>query len=262
MQILHLDIMHIPLRVQAWFLVGINMKEQTKTTKSDTIVIKTFVIWQSILIFSVALFFIGMMVYFSLVVLEGESIFSLVFVNIFFSVLSLYLISLELRAIQFAIISKEGILIRCLFYKIVFINWKEIYNIEIKSLYPLPFARPGGKYRKFIVIYTDKKQTANYGGLNKRKSLPPWFILANKKNVEVIIENSKKYRPDINTKLFRKMIEEKNSGCIEEYEMYKREMQKIERKKQEKIQRRNEEKQQQRNKGENEEKQQQRNQEK
>lgn len=126
----------------------------------------------------------------------------------FSPLLILYFIFVAVREIQLAIINEKGILIRDLFQKIVFINWYEIFDVEVEILYS---AACYISQQKLIVVYLKKKDMDMELGAqrNKKKQRPPWFINANKKNVEVIIEYLNKYRPDIDTQGFMEIVNKK-----------------------------------------------------
>ena len=86
-------------------------------------------------------------------------------------------------SVQTITIDKEGFTIRCFFFRIIRANWDQIVKIEISNLDSLYSPYKTIKM-KWIVFYTDNKQTCSGGGANGKK--PPWTIKATKRCQETI----------------------------------------------------------------------------
>lgn len=103
-----------------------------------------------------------------------------------------------LHITQIAVISETGIIIKNIFGNIAWIEWKMIASVTKQKL--VTYDSRGHISLNWIVIRTDNSQTANKCAENKR-DIAPWQIKANKKNVAIIEEFLKRYRPDLCVKI-------------------------------------------------------------
>jgi glucan phosphoethanolaminetransferase (alkaline phosphatase superfamily) len=121
---------------------------------------------------------------FPIFVWEDQNMFSELWYILISILLTLSIIIL-VYYIQVAILNEEGIIIRGLFYTIAKIRWADINKIEERSIVTYDNRIP--VLLKWFIIYIKKQKNVKFkrGGINK-KNKAPWYIIATKKNREII----------------------------------------------------------------------------
>lgn len=117
--------------------------------------------------------------------------------NVGFSVMALLCAYAFLHFVQIAVISQNGITIKNIFGNIAYIKWETIVSITKEKL--VTYNSRGNIYLNWLVIKTDNSQTAIEPVTNKR-NIAPWHIKATDKNIAIIEEYLKNYRPDLHIK--------------------------------------------------------------
>ena len=95
------------------------------------------------------------------------------------------------RSYQIAVITEESITISCKLYRIKQIKWKEIQKIKVEKL-PTGTAGFSVVYKDWIVVYTNRNEIRNHGGINKR-SKGPWYIYLTDYNFKIIEAMAKRH---------------------------------------------------------------------
>lgn len=155
------------------------MKPNKKPNKKTIFVqpVYTIVTWVIALLLIIIILFLPSILQWD----RGDKSEVIMYYGLFSIVLLIALIAL-LYYIQVAILSDEGVLIKNIFGKIVFIEWSAITDISIQELIYDP--RYAIK-KKWIVLKTDNSQIAHKSGVNRRKK-GPWQIKATTKNIDAI----------------------------------------------------------------------------
>lgn len=108
-----------------------------------------------------------------------------------FSSLAVISIILFFVNYQIAVITEESITISCKLYRIKQIKWKEIQKIKVEKL-PTGTAGFSVVYKDWIVVYTNRNEIRNHGGINKR-SKGPWYIYLTDYNFKIIEAIAKRH---------------------------------------------------------------------
>lgn len=117
----------------------------------------------------------------------------LLFIFAFFSFLLL------LKYIQIAIVSERGVDIKNLYGTIGRIYWKDISSLNREKI--ITHSSRAVISFDWIVIRTEEGQVVHDGAENKRNN-PPWQIIYTKKNISIIKESLKQYRPDLHIETY------------------------------------------------------------
>lgn len=86
--------------------------------------------------------------------------------------------------LQFAYISKDGIIIKGIFYKIAQIRWEDICCISYEKL--ITYDNRENIFLKWMVIKMAESEFIHGRAGRNRKGKSPWCIVATKKNIEII----------------------------------------------------------------------------
>lgn len=123
---------------------------------------------------------------------------------------SLFAIAFLIGAIvsyQTAVLDESGIIFRVAIWQIAKVNWNEIVKLDVQDLTTL-YSNVRTISVKWIVLHTALNQEAKHGGGNA-KNKPPYQIKYCEKNANILMDFCKKYRPDLNTKIFLSVLQKK-----------------------------------------------------
>lgn len=103
--------------------------------------------------------------------------------NICITIFLLIYLFLFLRSIEWGIVDKQGLTIKCVFGKINYLSWKEVIDIKVDKKETWS-SRGSPVYANWIIIRNSNAEQTKIG-FNKKKNNSIW-VTANKKNIQII----------------------------------------------------------------------------